>query len=228
MIYLTVTNCCCVSWSWSLSLIHKLYTTLQYRKAIKAVENAGRRNHDQLVAFAIHSFGKSCAHLFALSSRPTARNNGMLNKVDKIQELAMITWSDQTYSLELMWQSYLNDFAIEASDIEALKETFLSNSEEEIAQALENTSSRSEAAEKLLPADSNREPIDGICTYVIQTGRKGGELRTDILKLGCSFAWFQKRSSLLQGFLKVFFYESRHSLTSSGLFLSCFFFHSQT
>lgn len=65
----------------------------------------------------------------------------------------------------------------EASDIEALKETFPSNSEEEIAQALENTSSRNEAAEKLLAADSSREPIHGICRYVIETGRKGRELR---------------------------------------------------
>lgn len=61
--------------------------------------------------------------------------------------------------------------------MEALKETFPSNSEEEIAQALENTSSRNEAAEKLLAADSSSEQIDGICRYVIQTGRKGGELR---------------------------------------------------
>ena len=65
----------------------------------------------------------------------------------------------------------------DTSDIEALKETFPSNSEEEIAQALENTSSRNEAAEKLLAAESSSEPIDGICRYVIQTQRKGGELR---------------------------------------------------
>lgn len=60
----------------------------------------------------------------------------MLNKVDKIQELAMITWSDQTYSPELMWQCYLNDFAIEASDIEVLKETFPSNSEKKLPKPL--------------------------------------------------------------------------------------------
>ena len=63
---------------------------------------------------------------------------------------------------------------IETSAIEALKETFASNSEEEIAQALENTSSRNEAAEKLLAAFLSSEPSGGICRYVIQTGRKGG------------------------------------------------------
>ena len=62
-----------------------------------------------------------------------------------------------------MWQCYVhvNDFAnyiwLQKQviySVEALKETFPSNSEEEIAKALENTSSRNEAAEKRLAADS--------------------------------------------------------------------------
>ena len=49
------------------------------------------------------------------------------------------------------WLSWLH-LTIEASAIEGLKETFPSNSEEEIAQAFENTSSTNEAAEKRLAA----------------------------------------------------------------------------
>ena len=91
IIYFTVTICCWVSWSFSLPLIHRLYTTLEYREAINAVERAVKRNHNQVMAFTIHSLGKCSAHSFAVSLRRTARNDGMLRKVEKIQELAMIT-----------------------------------------------------------------------------------------------------------------------------------------
>ena len=93
---------------------------------------------------------------------------------------SLVKWSSMQPGFDVTmlrkWLCWLH-LTIEASAIEALKETFPSNSEEEIAQALENTSSRNEAAENLLAAFSSSEPSDGICRYVIQTERKGGQLR---------------------------------------------------
>ena len=45
-----------------------------------------------------------------------------------------------------------------------MKETFPTNTEEEIIQALENAGSRNGAAEKLLATELSSEPIDPICS----------------------------------------------------------------
>jgi len=51
----------------------------------------------------------------------------------------------------------------EGSGVQVLKETFPTNTEEEIIQALVNAGSRDGAAEKLLATELSSEPIDPIC-----------------------------------------------------------------
>ena len=61
-----------------------------------------------------------------------------------------------------------------------MKETFPTNTEEEIIQALENAGSRDGAVQKLLATELSSEPIDPICSGA--TARRRGASRAPFLR----------------------------------------------